>query len=341
MQPRSSLKGENSRLSVDSEGFKRFYETMKKSENLIRSWGPDEIENALNDLQLGHHAEKFNESQIDGTLLFDLDEAVLRDLGLSLFEARKLRKFVFGWRPDRLRDTIYQQNYNQDSKNPSHWSTPIVAEMISNELGIPELGKFCEENQVNGDLLRDIIIDDELLEHLLKGKASKLNAVKLKNFVLDGWRPPKKKEAHYEIFTNQNTMTADESSYEPLSPSLADAPNVYEIPTTSPTPVKSGLQPFSVENRRKGTEKIETVSPLGSSVDKKLHRAASEDKPKVLFSNVNSLMKKYEKKSSNVDAPRPFTKASLHRSSGTSGNNNRDTPKSPLVSNMTKKFNEK
>ena len=350
MQPRprrgSSLKGDNARISVDSEGFKRFYESMKKSENEIRNWGPEEIEQALDSLQLRHHADKFNESQIDGSLLLDLDEAVLRDLGLSLFEARKLRKFVFGWRPDALRDFLYRQNYRRESKNPSHWSADMVADMITTELGIPELGTFCKENQVNGDLLRDIVIDEELLDYLLTGKASKLNAVKLKNFVLDGWRPPKRKETHYEAVDSQCETSTNESSYEPLSPTTKNASNTYEAPTFWPAKntglnaLESEMQPASkIENARKAADKkgkFEMSTPLGTTQERSVSREASQEKAKATPTggSVNSLMQKYEKKSSNIDAPRPFTKAVSPRSPGESG-------KSPFVANMKKKFNEK
>lgn len=347
MQPRprrgSSLTGENSRFSVDSEGFRRFYESMKRSESQIRSWGPDEIEKSLNDLQLGHYADKFNESQIDGSLLYDLDEAVLRDLGLSLFEARKLRKFVFGWRPDSLRDSLYRQKYNRESKNPSYWSTIMVADMITIELGIPDFGKFCKENQVNGDLLRDVVIDDELLSFLLSGKASKLNAVKIKNFVLDGWRPPKKKESQYEAVDLQNLATSIDTSYEPLSPTIKEAKNTYEAlsPRRNTTGAESEKQSYSARKVIEKEDKINTV--LDTTKDKTISHQSSREKTRVTSSSgsVNSLMHKYEKKSTNIDAPRPFTKAGGPRSPGFLGNENRGEPTSPLVANMKKKFSEK
>ena len=346
MQPRprrgSSLTGENSRISVDSEGFRRFYESMKISENQIRSWGPDEIEKALSDLQLGHHADKFNESQIDGSLLFDLDEAVLRDLGLSLFEARKLRKFVFGWRPDSQRDSLYQQKYNRESKNPSHWSTNMVADMITTELGIPDFGTFCKENQVNGDLLRDVVIDEELLSFLLIGKASKLNAVKIKNFVLDGWRPPKKKETHYEAVDSQNKAASVESSYEPLSPTVKDAKNTYEAvtPRRNANTVEVEKEPSSFRKVIEKEDQINTA--VDTAKDKVLSHQTSRDKARVTSSSgsVNSLMNKYEKKSQ-IDAPRPFIKAASPRSPGALVKENRGEPTSPLVANMKKKFSEK
>ena len=336
----SSLTGDNPRISIGSEGFRLFYESMKRSESQIRTWGPDEIEKALNDLQLGHHAEKFNESQIDGSLLFDLDEAVLRDLGLTLFEARKLRKFVFGWRPDSKRDALYQQKYNRESKNPSHWSTNMVADLIASELGIPDFGLFCRENQVNGDLLRDIVIDEELLGFLLAGKAAKLNAVKLKNFVLDGWRPPKRKETQCEGVDSQSKIGGKESSYEPLSPSTKDAPNTYEsvTPTRDSSVCHTDKESKSVTNVTGNKKTI--ASNIGK--EKTISHQTSREKTRVTSpsGSVNSLMQKYEKKSTHIDAPRPFTKTSSPRSPGGLGGDNRSGSTLSSVANMKKIFSD-
>ena len=339
----SSLTGDSPRLSVGSENFRLFYESMKRSENQIRSWGPDEIERALSDLQLGHHAEKFNESQIDGSLLFDLDEAVLRDLGLSQFEARKLRKFVFGWRPDSMRESFYKEKYDRESKNPCNWSTNMVAEMIDMELGIPDFGQFCRDNQVNGDLLRDVVVDEELLSFLLTGKVSKLNAVKLKNFVLDGWRPPKRKETNYEKVDSQSTAEDDDSSYQPLSPKLNIAPDAYEAvaPSSDVNVVNSKV---SHSESQKASEKETRITSASSNAKNMstLHEKQRE-KTKIASSSgsVNSLMQKYEQKSSNVDAPRPFTKAASPRSPGVLRDESRSGTNLPVVANMKKMFNDK
>jgi len=337
----SSLTGDSPRLSVGSESFRLFYESMKKSESQIRTWGPDEIERALSDLQLGHHADKFNESQIDGSLLFDLDEAVLRDLGLSQFEARKLRKFVFGWRPDSMRDCFYEEKYDKESKNPCNWSADMVAEMIDLELGIPDFGKFCRDNQVNGDLLRDVVVDEELLSFLLTGKVSKLNAVKLKNFVLDGWRPPKKKETNYEKVDSQITAEDNDSSYQPLSPKMKIAADTYEAitPSSDVNVVNSKMSP--TESQRVNEKETRSASSNTESM-RTLHEKQRE-KTKVTSpsGSVNSLMQKYEQKSSNVDVPRPFTKASSPRSPGVLRDEGRSGTNSPVVANMKKMFNDK
>lgn len=335
----SSLKGDKlGRVSVDSEAFRKFYESMKASEGQMRKWGPEEIEKGLKDLQLGHHCEKFNESQVDGSLLVDLDEAVLRDLGLTAFEARKLRKFVFGWRPDFLRDAIYEQKYSKSSKNPSHWSTKIVTDIMGDELGLHDFAKFCAGNQVNGDLLRDLVVDEELLDALLTGKGSKLNAVKLKNFVLDGWRPPKKKEGHYESIGIEESRKESESRYEPLTPTTPKSIEVLDVYEEPVSP--------SATNATKFTGKKSSIpsSPVRIASDTDSQRKSSREHAKLVGATsggVNSLTKKYETRTSSVDAPRPYTKKMSMGSSPSSGTNLRTMSDAPFIANMRKKFNDK
>ena len=170
---------------------KKFIDVVKASEAQLSSWGPPEIEKALKKLKLDAFVSKFLESQIDGKLLIDLDEAVLRDLGLNPFEARKLRKFVFGWRPDSMRQENHYELSSKNSENPADWNESAVGEFLSS-MGMHETATFCRKNQVNGDLLRDVVIDEEVLMVMLPEKNKKLNAVKLKNFVLEGWRPKTK-----------------------------------------------------------------------------------------------------------------------------------------------------
>ena len=60
---------------------------------------PDVIE-CLSLLKMSKHADDFQDNEIDGTLLSDLDEAVLQsEFTFSQFDAKKLVKFTNGWRP--------------------------------------------------------------------------------------------------------------------------------------------------------------------------------------------------------------------------------------------------
>jgi len=53
-------------------------------------------------LHLARHGQKFNEAQIDGRLLSELDAEILQmEFEFSKFEALKLMKFIGGWRPSK------------------------------------------------------------------------------------------------------------------------------------------------------------------------------------------------------------------------------------------------
>ena len=68
-------------------------------------------------------------------------------------------------------------------------------------INLTEFGYFCSKNQVNGDLLLDIL-DNETLESIKNKhdvKMTNLEAKKILNFVVKGWRPdnsPKKSLAY-------------------------------------------------------------------------------------------------------------------------------------------------
>ena len=172
----------------DKENFRKFYECMRKSEQELKDLDMEDIAEILKQLKLGKYVRRFKENKIDGKLLVDLDEAVFRDMELTPFESRKLRKYVFGWRPDN--DGITDSKYIEpkDNLNATLWSEDEV-EAHMNSLGMNEFASFCKDNQVNGDLLWDIVVDEDMVFGLLNGKDRKLNSIKLKNYVIEGWRP--------------------------------------------------------------------------------------------------------------------------------------------------------
>ncbi len=339
----SSLKGtipRSSLPSIDSEGFRKFYEGLKASEAELRGWGPDEIEQVLKDLQLHRYNEKFIDSQVDGSLLIDLDEAVLRDLGLNLFEARKLRKFVFGWRPDANRAKNHYDRYEKTSKNPSHWDTATVSTILRNQLGMNDFAKFCAENQVNGDLLRDIVADEDLLKFLLAGKDMRLNSVKLKNFVLEGWRPKKKSVApitsqYEEPVISQNS--APELSYLELSPitKALQSEEMYEIPA-SPDTVRSFEQP------KKNNLIFKSTPPVKISSAGNLQKNANIKTESLVGSagGVNSLMQRYETKTTSGVSSRAGVRPP-NRSPQLGVTRRISSTDAPNVANMKKRFGDK
>ena len=189
---------------IEKQVFKKFYDTLKRSEQEITCWKTGDLNRTLTDLQLTHYIDTFSESQIDGKLLVDLDEAIFKDLGLNPFEARKLRKFVFGWRPDMMKTYQYMSAKKVENKEPCDWTEDDVVYHL-NQLGMEAFASFCKSNQINGDLLRDIVVDNEVLGHILKGKDKRLNSVKLKNYVIDGWRP---KDRPKQSVTTQSYINA-------------------------------------------------------------------------------------------------------------------------------------
>eukprot|EP00794_Sanderia_malayensis_P012696 gene12696-13998_t len=175
-------------LSSERDNFKKFYDTLKRSEQEIIHYDLERVGVILKQLKMEKHVKKFIDNQIDGKLLVDLDEAVFKDIGLSPFEARKLRKYVFGWRPDKAKVDVNYSSNSADDNEAVRWSESQVAEHLTN-LGLHEFRRFCELNQVNGDLLWDMVVDEEIIYGLLVGSDRRLNAVKLKNYVTEGWRP--------------------------------------------------------------------------------------------------------------------------------------------------------
>ena len=91
-----------------------------------------------------------------------------------------------------------------------------------------DFAQFCEGNQVNGDLLKDICIDQKIMDTIILTRDKKLKTVKIKNYVIDQWRPKKKGEGNY-------TKVSDLSS-NPSSPtSQGYKNNLGQINSKKPT----------------------------------------------------------------------------------------------------------
>jgi hypothetical protein len=54
----------------------------------------------LTSLNMTCYADKFQEEQVDGEILMELDETTLKSLDLMPFHVRKLMKIIAGWRPN-------------------------------------------------------------------------------------------------------------------------------------------------------------------------------------------------------------------------------------------------
>lgn len=230
--------------NASANAWKSFYNIVEQSANEISMWSMEDVSNCLQDLKLGQYKKTFDESQVDGQLLLDLDESVLRDLGLTFFEARKLRKFVFGWRPDAIRPPNYPELKGFDSENPSDWSEKDVIAHLQ-VIDINDFSEFCAENQVNGDLLKDICIDETIMISIITSRDRKLKTVKIKNYVIDKWRPKKKGESHYVSYTASQKEI----------PQPAKSSSVNHSPVS-----RAASSPYSTQRNRKVSD---NSTPLG------------------------------------------------------------------------------
>ena len=238
--------------------WQNFYDSVHQSTNEIATWDMEDVAQCLTDLSLSNYIDVFSDSQVDGKLLLDLDESVLKDLGLSAFEARKLRKFVFGWRPDFIRPPSYPDRLGFDSKEPAHWNESDVSKHL-NVIDLKEFAEFCEVNQVNGELLKDICVDDRLMTTIITTKDRKLKTVKIKNYVIDQWRPKKKGEGNY----------ASSNSILPPEKRSLSTTNVNKVGTSSP---KFSFSAKSISNSAANINKISNTSPKTSVVYSPINR---------------------------------------------------------------------
>ena len=58
-----------------------------------------DVGQVLKCLQMENYAKTFKKEMIDGPMLKDLDLQTLESLNVTLFHAKKLTKFIYGWRP--------------------------------------------------------------------------------------------------------------------------------------------------------------------------------------------------------------------------------------------------
>eukprot|EP00111_Clytia_hemisphaerica_P006548 TCONS_00018963-protein len=167
-----------------------------ESINEIRQLNEDGVCRVLETLNFYDFKDIFTQNQINGELLLDLEiDDLVNDLKLSLFQAKKIVKYIKGWRP-QSEDRQITEASRRNSLNPRDWSeNDVLLHMTT--INLIDFGNFCIKNQVNGDLLLDIL-DKETLNSLKndhKVKISNLESKKLLNFVVKGWRPdvsPKK-----------------------------------------------------------------------------------------------------------------------------------------------------
>ena len=104
----------------------------------------------LQKLNLSRHKNIFKNHIVTGTLLIDSNEETFIEMGTTKFEARKLYKYIRGWRP---KERLSFSNSNSCFENFSVQDIFIMLQRIN----LPELATFCRENLVDGFFLRDLV----------------------------------------------------------------------------------------------------------------------------------------------------------------------------------------
>eukprot|EP00795_Rhopilema_esculentum_P014148 gene14148-5149_t len=151
----------------------------------------EDICQVLKILKLSAYEEKMSQMQVDVTLLHDLfEDDLIQDIGMLRFEANKLLAYVKeGWRPDNK--DLVAKNSTTCSKDVESWTCYEVGFFLGREIKMTKFANFCTKHQVNGKLLLKIL-QQEILESIIEDfnlDISKIQKIKLRKYVLDGWRP--------------------------------------------------------------------------------------------------------------------------------------------------------
>ena len=104
----------------------------------------------LQKLNLSRHKNIFKDHLVTGTLLIDSNEETFTQMGTTQLEARKLYKYIRGWRPKER--SSFSGN-NVFLENFSFHDISIILQRIN----LPILATFCKENLIDGFFLRDLV----------------------------------------------------------------------------------------------------------------------------------------------------------------------------------------
>ena len=104
----------------------------------------------LQKLNLSRHKNIFKDHIVTGTLLIDSNEETFTEMGTTKFEARKLYKYIRGWRPKE------RSSFSDKNGYLEHFSVHDIFILLQN-INLPILATFCKENLVDGFFLRDLV----------------------------------------------------------------------------------------------------------------------------------------------------------------------------------------
>ena len=156
----------------------------------------EDINDILRDLHLGKYVTSFAENQVNAGLLGSLDEEdFTSNINMTLFESKKLRMYLDGWRPMTDMPPV-RGPYELDGEDPKHWSVKEVSRRMK-AIQLPDFAKFCLGNQVDGNLLKRIANVDTIksIGTTHGVDFSTLQEKKLLRYV-SGWRPTSTTQGH-------------------------------------------------------------------------------------------------------------------------------------------------
>lgn len=88
---------------LEKKGLPRTQSSIKEREAFgekpVNEMSLVQVCNMMRYLKLTHHVDTFKTNQIDGSLLCELSNEELKDVGLTAFEVKKILKYKEGWRP--------------------------------------------------------------------------------------------------------------------------------------------------------------------------------------------------------------------------------------------------
>jgi len=162
-----------------------------ESMNSIKAFLIDDVKKLLTQLKLERHVQTFEDEMVTGYMLVEKFTEFHGEMGLTPFEARKLYKYVRGWRPTIL-------NSGHENMNFKEWSiNEVEAQLI--KLKLPMFAIFCSDNLIDGALLLDMI-QNKLLTTLEQDKVT-LKKVEIARI-----------EAYFENPQQYEHMRADSNS---------------------------------------------------------------------------------------------------------------------------------
>ena len=152
-------------IYADVQGPRIFSNDLQKHEiysiEKLKLFSIEQVGQVLNTLKLSKYKDSFKKQLINGQLLFNLSEEAFREMKLTHFEARKLYKYVHGWR-------VNTKNCGSSLQETpiNYWSVKDVISVME-KINLKKLKVFIKENDVDGCLLKDII-DNGILKTLEK-----------------------------------------------------------------------------------------------------------------------------------------------------------------------------